>query len=117
VGLDVTSQGKLREKDLDQLRLATDPIGQFVIRLLDLAEEETHEAHPTLYDPLAIAVIFRPDLVDFQPGTVNIPLSGGGQAIFQPEAASKIKVGSKVNSTAFLDLFTERMSRGSGGLR
>jgi purine nucleosidase len=117
VGLDVTSQGKLREKDLDQLRLATDPTGQFIVRLLDLAEEETHEAHPTLHDPLAIAAIFRPDLVDFQPGSVDIPLSGGGQAVFRPEAASKTKVGSKVNAAAFLDLFTERMSRGSGGLR
>jgi purine nucleosidase len=117
VGLDVTSQGKLREKDLDQLRLATDPPGQFIVRLLDLAEEETHEAHPTLHDPLAIAAIFRPDLVDFQPGSVDIPLSGGGQAVFRPEAASKTKVGSKVNAAAFLDLFTERMSRGSGGLR
>jgi purine nucleosidase len=117
VGLDVTSQGKLREKDLDQLRLATDPTGQFIVRLLDLAEEETHEAHPTLHDPLAIAAIFRPDLVDFHPGSVDIPLSGGGQAVFRPEAASKTKVGSKVNAAAFLDLFTERMSRGSGGLR
>jgi purine nucleosidase/pyrimidine-specific ribonucleoside hydrolase len=117
VGLDVTSQGKLREKDLDQLRLATDPVGQFTVRLLDLAEEETHEAHPTLHDPLAIAAIFRPDVIDFQPGTVDIPLSGGGQAVFKPQATSKTKVGSKVNAAAFLDLFTERMSRGSGGLR
>jgi purine nucleosidase len=117
VGLDVTSQGKLREKDLDQMRLATDPAGQFVIRLLDLAEEQTHEANPTLHDPLAIAAIFRPDLLDFQPGTVDVPLSGGGQAVFKPQATSKTKVGSKVNAAAFLDLFTERMSRGSGGLR
>jgi purine nucleosidase len=117
VGLDVTSQGKLREKDLDQMRLATDPAGQFVIRLLDLAEEQTHEANPTLHDPLAIAAIFRPDLLDFQPGTVDVPLSGGGQAVFKPQATSKTKVGSKVNVSAFLDLFTERMSRGSGGLR
>ena len=117
VGLDVTSQGKLREKDLDQLRLATDPVGQFIIRLLDLAEEETHEAHPTLHDPLAIAAIFRPDLIDFQPGTVDIPLSGSGQAVFKPQPTSKTKVGSKVNAVAFLDLFTERMSRGLGGLR
>lgn len=117
VGLDVTSQGKLREKDLDQLRLATDPMGQFIVRLLDLAEEETHEAHPTLHDPLAIAAIIRPDLVDFQPGTVDVPLSGGGQSVFRPAAGSKTRVGAKVNAAAFLDLFTERLSRGSGGLR
>ena len=117
VGLDVTSQGKLREKDLDQLRLATDPMGQFIVRLLDLAEEETHEAHPTLHDPLAIAAIIRPDLVNFQPGTVDIPLSGAGQAVFRPAAGSKTQVGAKVNAAAFLDLLTERLTRGLGGPR
>ena len=117
VGLDVTSQGKLREKDLDQLRLATDPAGQFLVRLLDLAEEETHEAHPTLHDPLAIAAIIRPDLVDFQPGTLHIPLSGAGQAVFKPSAGSKTQVGVRVNATAFLDLFVDRVTRGLGGPR
>lgn len=117
VGLDVTSQGKLREKDLDQLRLATDPMGQFIVRLLDLAEEETHEAHPTLHDPLAIAAIFRPDLLNFQPGTVDIPLSGAGQVVFKPSAGSKTQVGVRVNATAFLDLFVDRVTRGLGGPR
>ena len=85
--------------------------------MLDLAEQETHEANPTLHDPLAIVAIFRPDLVDFQPGAVDVPLSGGGQALFRASAGSKTQVGTKVNAAAFLDLFTERMSRGSGGLR
>jgi purine nucleosidase len=117
VGLDVTAQCKMREKDSDHLRLGLDPATQFIVRLLDLAEEETHEPHPTLHDPLAIAAIFRPDLVDFQPGIVDVPFSGGGQVVFNRASGSKIQVGAKVNATAFLDLFTERMSRGLGGLR
>ena len=48
VGLDVTSQCKLREDDIDRMRLADDPAGLFLVRLLDLAEEQTHDASPTL---------------------------------------------------------------------
>ena len=117
VGLDVTSQCKLREKDVDRMRLANDPSGHFLVRLIDLAEEQTHEANPTLYDPLAIAAIFRPDLLEMQTGTVDVPLSGPGQTIFKPAAQSKTQVAVKVNAAAFLDLFVDRVSRGLGGLR
>jgi purine nucleosidase len=117
VGLDVTSQCKLREKDLDRMRLADDPAGHFLIHLVDLAEEQTHEATPTLYDPLAIAAIFRPDLLEMQPGTVDVPLSGLGQIIFKPSAGSKTEVAVKVNASAFLELFVDRVTKGLGGLR
>jgi len=117
VGLDVTSQCKIREDDLDRLRLRTDPAGLFLVRLLDLAEQETHEPHPTFHDPLAIAAIFRPDLIDFQPGAVDVPLTGSGQTVFKAAAGSTTRVGVRVNAPAFLDLFVERASRGLAGLR
>jgi purine nucleosidase len=117
VGLDVTSQCKLREKDVDLMRLADDPAGNFLVRLIDLAEEQTHDASPTLYDPLAIAAIFRPDLLSYQPGAVSVPLLGPGQTIFKPDAGSKTQVAVKVNVPAFLDLFVDRVTRGVGGLR
>jgi purine nucleosidase/pyrimidine-specific ribonucleoside hydrolase len=117
VGLDVTSQLKLREKDLDRLRLADDPSSNFLVRLIDLAEEQTHDANPTLYDPLAIAAIFRPDLVEMQAGMVDVPLSGSGQTVFKAAAGSKTQVGVKVNAPAFLDLFVDRVTGGLGGLR
>jgi purine nucleosidase/pyrimidine-specific ribonucleoside hydrolase len=117
VGLDVTSQCKVREKDLDRLRLATDPTSNFLSRLIDLSEEQTHDASPTLYDPLAIAAIFRPDLLEMQTGTVDVPLSGSDQTVFRPAAGSKTQVAVKVNAPAFLDLFADRVSRGLGGLR
>jgi purine nucleosidase len=117
VGLDVTSQCKLREKDIDRMRLSNDPAGSFLVRLIDLSEQDTHDATPTLYDPLAIAAIFRPDLLDMQAGTVDVPLSGTGQTLFKPDAGSKTQVGVKVNAQAFLDLFVDRVTRGLGGLR
>jgi inosine-uridine nucleoside N-ribohydrolase len=117
VGLDVTSQLKLREKDIDRLRLSNDPAGNFLIRLIDLAEEQTHDPAPTLYDPLAMAAIFRPDLLEMQAGTVDVPLSGPGQTIFKPAGGSRTQVGVRVNTQAFLDLFMERLTRPVGGLR
>jgi purine nucleosidase len=117
VGLDVTSQCKLLEKDIDRMRLTNDPAGNFLIRLIDLAEQQTHDPNPTLYDPLAIAAIFRPDLLSYQPGAVSVPLSGPGQTIFKPAAGSKTEVAVKVNVPAFLDLFVDRVTRGLGGLR
>jgi len=117
VGLDVTSQCKLREDDIDRLRLGTDPAGLFLVRLIDLAEEQTHDPNPTLYDPLAIAAVFRPDLLEMQAGTVDVPLSGPGQTVFKPVAGSKTQVAAKVNARAFLDLFVDRVTRGLGGLR
>jgi purine nucleosidase/pyrimidine-specific ribonucleoside hydrolase len=117
VGLDVTSQLKLREKDLDRLRLADDPGSNFLLRLMDLAEQESHNPTPTLYDPLAIAAVFRPDLLQMQAGTVDIPLSGPGQTVFKPASGSKTQVGVGVNAGVFLDLFVDRVTGVSGGLR
>jgi purine nucleosidase len=117
VGLDVTALCRLRESDLDRMRLANDPAGNFLIRLIDLAEQQTHDPNPTLYDPLAIAAVFRPDLLEMQGGSVDVPLSGPGQTIFKPAAGSKTQVGVRVNAPAFLDLFVDRVTRGLGGPR
>ena len=114
VGLDVTSECKLREKDLDRMRLADDPAGTFLIRLVDLAEQQTHDSSPTLYDPLAVAAIFRPDLLEWQSGMVDVPLSSGGRTLFNAAPASKTQVAVKVNVSAFLDLFIDRLTRSPG---
>jgi inosine-uridine nucleoside N-ribohydrolase len=99
------------------MRLADDPAARFLVRLLDLTEQETRDPNPTLYDPLAIAAVFRPDLLEFQAGTVDVPLSGPGQTIFKPTAGSKTQVAVKVNATAVLELFVERVTSGLSGQR
>ena len=64
-----------------------------------------------------LAAIFRPDLLEWQSGAVDVPLSGGGQTIFKPAPASRTQVAVKVNVAAFLDLFVERVTRTAGGPR
>lgn len=104
VGLDVTRPLRLRDDDLGRLRLAGDPAGLFLLRLIDL----NGEAHPTLYDPLALAMIFQPGLVQFQAGTVAV--QDDGRTRFAPAESSSTLVGTGVDPQAALDLFTVRIS-------
>jgi inosine-uridine nucleoside N-ribohydrolase len=108
VGLDVTLQCKLRPQDLDRLRLADDPASLFLRRLMALAKSETHQEYPTLHDPLAVAVVFQPELVETTAGRVTVSAEGVTQ--FAPEAGSATQVARQVKAAAFLDLLMERLA-------
>jgi inosine-uridine nucleoside N-ribohydrolase len=113
VGLDVTTPCKLRPQDLERLRVAESPAALFLFRLIEISQAETGEMYPTLYDPLALALIVRPDLVETSEGKVDVSLSEGagrGQTRFTPVVAGTTRVGVKVNAQAFLDLFVERLA-------
>jgi purine nucleosidase/pyrimidine-specific ribonucleoside hydrolase len=119
VGLDVTLQCKLRPQDLDRLRIADDPSARFLMRLIDLARSDTHEEYPTLHDPLALAVVFRPGLIGTAAGQVDVsigdPATYGvtrftAAADLPPGAAPTTLVARTVNVQAFLDLLVERLA-------
>ena len=114
VGLDVTAACKLREADLERLRVTDSPAARFLVHLIDLAREETGEDYPTLYDPLAMAVVFRPDLIETEAGRVDVSLNAAtrGQTRFTPSAGENTRVAVKADSQAFLDLFISRVARG-----
>jgi purine nucleosidase len=106
-GLDVTKNLKLRESDLEHLRLASDPRGLFLLRLLNLAGDE----HPTLYDPLALEAVFRKDLIETSAGEVRVSLEDG-RTIFTASERGKTLVGVRVNDAATLDLLISRVASG-----
>jgi purine nucleosidase len=115
VGLDVTEPCKLRDEDLDKLRTADDPAGRFLLRLVELDRAASAGENPTLYDPLAVAVVLRPDLIETQTGSIHVPLEGptaDGRTLFSPGATGSTQVGVKVNAKAFLDLFIARVASG-----
>jgi purine nucleosidase len=113
VGLEVTEPCKLREQDLSKLRNSDSPATRFLLHLIDLAKAETGDAYPTLYDPLAVAVAFRKDLIETAAGSVDVSLTDAtrGQTRFTPGVGGPVQVGTKVNTQAFLDLFVSRLSR------
>jgi purine nucleosidase len=121
VGLDVTLQCKLRPQDLDRLRVADDPASRFLMRLLDLSKSETREDYPTLHDPLAIAAMFRPELIETAMGKVEVSI--GDPATFgvtrftsaadlPASAPRNAAVATTVNVPAFLELLIQRLSAG-----
>jgi inosine-uridine nucleoside N-ribohydrolase len=121
-GLDVTTPCRLRSEDLESLRVAQSPAARFLLRQIELSQSETREALPTLYDPLAVAAVFRPDLIETAAGKVEVSLANDatrGQTRFTPDPAATTRVGVNVNAQAFLDLFIKRIAHGGafGGAR
>jgi purine nucleosidase len=114
VGLDVTLQCKLRPQDLNRLRLADSPAGHFLLHLFELQKTDTREEYPTLHDPLAVAVVLRPDLVETAAGHVNVSIADPatyGVTNFTPQEGDKAttRVARQVNVPAFLDLLMQRL--------
>ena len=112
-GLDVTTPCKLRPQDLEKLRVVESPAARFLFRLIEISQNETGDMFPTLYDPLAVAMIFRPELVDTSTGRVDVSLAEGparGQTRFTPVQGGTTHVGVKVHAEEFLELFVQRLA-------
>lgn len=107
VGLDVTRHLQLRDSDLERLRLADDPPGRFLARIVELAHAEQGGVNPTLYDPLALAAAFRPELIQTRTGTVTLD---GAITRFQ-EGNGSTQIAVQANSQVFLDLFLNRIAQ------
>jgi purine nucleosidase len=113
-GLEVTEPCQLREQDLARLRNTDSPAVRFLLHLIELAKSETGDAYPTLYDPLAVAIVFRKDLIETATGSVEVSLAtdaSRGRTSFTPGPGGPVQVGTKVNAPAFLELFTSRLTR------
>lgn len=112
VGLDVTRKCKLEGPDLEKLRAANNPASHFLMQLIELWQTSNPGQFPTLHDPLAVATVIRPNLVETQTGAVevetNSPLTNG-ITIFR-QGAGTTQVAADVNVRQFLDLFLERLT-------
>ncbi len=106
----------MRPADLERLRASPSASARFLWRLIQLSQAETGETYPTLYDPLAIALVFRPDLIETSSGEVRVSLDPAtrGQTKFTPAPGGSTSVGMKVNVESFLDLFLQRVTSSPG---
>ena len=113
VGLDVTLQCKLEAKDLARLRAAQNPATQFLVRLIELWQNGKPEQTPILHDPLAVASVFRPDLITTETGGVEVetgsPLTFG-MTIFKPSAKGTTRIATTVKVRGFVDLLIDRLA-------
>ena len=126
VGLDVTRRVRLSREDARRLadggafgRLAS----EHTLAWIDFQErvkprEEIEQSSCALHDPLAVAVVTRPDLVTWQEAHVAVETAGRftrGVAVadllmWEDPPTPNCRIATAVDAEAFRDLFVERMA-------
>lgn len=126
VGLDVTRRVRLSREDAKRLadggafgRLAS----EHTLAWIDFQErvkprEEIEQGSCALHDPLAVAVVTRPDLVTWQEAHVAVETAGRvtrGVAVadllmWEDPPTPNCRIATAVDAEAFRDLFVERMA-------
>ena len=117
VGLDVTTKCKLEGRDLERLRAADNPASRFLFHLIELWQDGHPNQFPTLHDPLAVASVIRPNVIETQLGSVAVETASPltyGITMFTPadrvRGTPTTQVARNVNVRQFLDMFVERLS-------
>jgi purine nucleosidase/pyrimidine-specific ribonucleoside hydrolase len=119
VGLDVTTRCKLQRADIERLRAARNSATAFLVRLIELWQNNKPDQYPTLHDPLAVAVTMHSALVETRSGSVqvetNSPLTNG-ITLFTPAdrlpagTVATTRVAREVDVPAFVNLFLARLA-------
>lgn len=97
-----------------QLAKAASPLARFLHRTIEAwrAGWKNPQALPCLYDPLAVATIFKPELCTWKRGTVTVELQGGatyGYTQFKEAAAGPHRVAWDVERLPALDFVLQRI--------
>jgi len=126
VGLDVTRQVRLTREHARQMQAATTPFAPFAGEATLGWIDHLHQQHPdagdadscAMHDPLAVAVLTRPDLVEFKEASVSIGTGDGATrgvmvtdllASDNPPPAN-CRVAAAVDADAFLAHFLALLS-------
>ncbi len=124
IGLDVTtSPGAILTADLHEaLAASTQPAAQLAARVTRLGL--SRRGRVQLHDPLALAAVARPDIIETRDFPVEVVLSEGatrGQTIAdrrpRPEgedAPATISIATSVSDPGFRDLFSGRLTGATG---
>ncbi|MBM3747991.1 MAG: hypothetical protein FJW34_19575 [Acidobacteria bacterium] len=122
VGLDVTMQCRLGEEDLKRFAASSVPAVKFLWELIRIWQGGNPAARPVLHDPLAVAVTFRPELIQTRTGQVEIETRGEvnrthGMTILRPDPKGLTRVAAEVQAAEFVRLFMDRVSGPPRGSR
>jgi purine nucleosidase len=120
VPLDVTYKVILTQAHVDHLLSIPSPISCFIAEstrfYMEFHDEYQNIEGCVINDPLALALVFAPQLCDYESLFVDVDISGGvsmGKTFADfyhlGQRAPNMKVALGVNPGAFLDLFLERM--------
>jgi purine nucleosidase len=120
VGLDVTTRCVLPAADLERLSQAAasgspaERVLYAFVRAWQGATPASPPRRPILHDPLALAAVFRPELLRWEDIHVAVELASPhlrGQTCRVPGGAPNARVARAVDAEAFLELFATRVCR------
>ncbi len=115
VPLDVTTQTRIRPADVERIRAAGTPFHQAVADQVTLYPPFQQRGYTHMHDPLAVAAIIRPDLVDLETMHVDVELGGRFTAAAtlvrtpSAEAPANARVALRVDAPAFEAFLVERL--------
>jgi purine nucleosidase len=115
VPLDVTTETRIRRPDVDRMNTAGSPLQRAVARQVELYPPFADRGSTFLHDPLAVASLVWPELLEWQALHVDVELVGAhtaGATLFsQPTATApaNVHVATRVNGAAFEQRLIDRL--------
>jgi purine nucleosidase len=116
VPLDVTTQARIRQADVERLNLAGSPFQRAVARQLELYPPFRKRGYTHLHDPLAVASLVWTELLEWQSLHVDVELGGtfaAGATLFREPSATapaNVHVAMHVDAATFESRLIERLS-------
>lgn len=117
IGLDVTLKCRLTQSDVDRIKLAGKSETDFLSRLLSQWMDSSKHL-PILHDPLTVAYLSHPDLLEFAPKKISVECKGEftrGMTVehrdvfFDRPMDTNVTAAVNVDSEAFIQLFLQRL--------
>lgn len=117
IGLDVTLKCRLTQADVDRIKRAGKMETDFLSRLISMWMDSSKHL-PILHDPLTVAYLSHPDLLDLAPKKISIECKGEftrGMTVehrdvfFERPMETNVLAAVEVKSEAFIQLFLQRL--------
>jgi purine nucleosidase len=106
-GLDVTTMVKFQEERRLQLLLRQSPLTDSLCGLYSLWSMDRPGRPPTLYDPVAVAMVFTDQFVEIAPAHVRV--TDDGHTVVEKDRPPNCRIGTRIDKDAFLDWLTKRL--------
>jgi purine nucleosidase/pyrimidine-specific ribonucleoside hydrolase len=115
VGLDVTLKCRMGEPDVARIRDAGRAETALLARMIEAWQGGQKNRFPTLHDPLAVAAVYRPELMTWQKKVVKVETAGIHTRAFTviadpPKEGTTTQIAAEVKKEEFLRLFLDRVT-------
>lgn len=116
IGYEVTLNCILSAKDVKALHGADHPGSRFLAALYDRWSQATGQTPPVMYDPLTVAALIDPTLIEYEVKKVAVQTAKGpayGVMYTDPENGYPVHTAVEVDRSSYLQLLTARLGAGS----